>query len=227
MAGSEDQTPAPETPEVTAEESPHEEKVSEVAEEEPPPEKAGEEAPPEPEKIDMSQIDPATVKAQAQSMLAQAGIDLSSISPDFQGIAEEKMDQMLGKLTETDPEKILEQQQTEVDAQVKDAFAKIGMDTDNLPPVSDKAKQEQMRMLRELGVDNPDAVLQEGGMSGLWNGIGALLTQIGMDPENLTPLIEMAKKQQTGISSELFRNKGSESMNKDTTTEEDGKNSDE
>ena len=208
-------------------EPPPEKKTPEMTEDKPPTEKAGEEAPPEPEKIDMSKIDPAAVKAQAQSILAQAGIDLASISPDIQNIAEEKMDQMLGKLVETEPEKILEQQQTEIDAQVKDAFSKIGMDTHNLPPLSGKAKDEQERLFRELGIDATNPAFQDSGLSGLMNSLGALISRIGIDTEDLSPLIDQAKKQQERINKQFSQYGNPEHVNKNTGPENDGTGNDE
>ena len=130
-------------------------------------------------------------------------------------------------LVETEPEKILEQQQTEIDAQMKDVFAKIGMDTDNLPPLSGKAKEEQDRLFRELGIDASNPAFQDSGLSGLMNSLGALISRIGIDTEDLSPLIDQAKKQQERINKQISRYGNPEHVNKNTGPENDGTSNDE
>ncbi len=152
------------------------------------PDEAAESAAPAREKPD---IDPAWLKAQTNAILAQMGIDPESLPPE----AREKQSRLIQKLTETDPAKAAEMEQKELDDQMREAFAKLDLDPDHLPPVSANAKAEQLRLMKELGLkpadmtDNPE-------FSKILALMGAALPKMGLDPENLTPLIEQAKKQQ-------------------------------
>ncbi|MBN1290607.1 MAG: DUF2169 domain-containing protein [Candidatus Latescibacteria bacterium] len=148
-------------------------------------------------------FDPEKLKVQAKKLLAQAGLDFDSFSPEAREKADKEMDNIISKMTETDPIKILEQQRNELEIRMNEAFAKSGIDTANLPPVSEKAHQEQVRMLRELGIENTDSVFQDPEMSRIWNILFAVLPGVGISPEDISPLIQEVKRQQDRINNNI------------------------
>ncbi|MBN2243178.1 MAG: DUF2169 domain-containing protein [Acidobacteria bacterium] len=143
-------------------------------------------------------IDTARLQSQANALLVQMGIEPDNLPAE----AREKQSRLIQKLAETDPAKVAEMEQKDLDEQMRDAFSKLGLDPDNLPPVSAKAKAEQFRFMKELGLepadmaDNPEF----GKMLAL---MGAALPKMGLDPENLDPLIEQAKNQQERLKKRL------------------------
>jgi uncharacterized protein YjbI with pentapeptide repeats len=136
-------------------------------------------------------IDPAWLQAQTNAIMAQMGIDPENLPPE----AREKQSQIIQKLTETDSAKAAGMEQKELDSQMREAFAKLDLDPDHLPPVSAKAKAEQFRLLKELGL-KPADIAGNPEFGKILALMGAALPKMGLDPENLDPLIEQAKKQQ-------------------------------
>jgi uncharacterized protein YjbI with pentapeptide repeats len=169
------------------------------------PEEPPAEEPPEPPPADKKPpVDPAFIKAQAGILLAQMGIDVDSMPPE----AKAKHDQLMEKLTETDPDKLADMQQQELDAQMREQLGKMDIDPDNLPPVSPKAKAEQVRLMKELGMKDADLGASSPELDKMWAMMAAVLPSAGIDPENMDPVIEQAKKQkeklkkQSGIEEE-------------------------
>ncbi|NIQ39934.1 MAG: DUF2169 domain-containing protein [Proteobacteria bacterium] len=195
---------APEEPEEPEEPETPEEFEEPVAPEEPaigPPEIAADadaEAAAQKEKEALTK----SIQAQTAAVFAQLGINLDSLPPELQQKTKEQQTKIITKLTEGDPEKVMATERAELQTQMKDTFAKMGVDIDKPPPVSAKAKAEQARFIKELGIDS--SMLQgDPLLASFFAAIPALLPKMGLHPENLDPLINEAKKQQERLTAEL------------------------
>jgi uncharacterized protein YjbI with pentapeptide repeats len=142
------------------------------------------------------------VEAQTAAIFSQVGIDLERLPSEVREKAKEKQAGIIRKLTEDDPEKVMAMEREEIEDQMKDAFTKMGVDTDKLPPITDKAKAEQARFMKELGLGDMDIGADED-LSRFWAMMAVVFPKMGIDPENLTPLIEEAKKHQDRIKKEF------------------------
>lgn len=135
-------------------------------------------------------IDPVWLQAQTNASLAQIGIDPESLPQE----AKEKQARIIRKFAEGDPAKLAEMERRELDVQMREAFARLKLDADHLPPLSAKARAEQLRLMKELDL-KPADVASDPELGRFWAFMGAVLPQVGMDPENLDPLIEQVRKQ--------------------------------
>jgi uncharacterized protein YjbI with pentapeptide repeats len=136
-------------------------------------------------------VDSSYIQIQVNAILAQMGIDPEKLPPE----AKEKQSRLIRKITETDPEKIEDMERRELDARLKEALARLDLDPDHLPSISAKAKAEQFRFMKELGV-KPADIAADPEIGKFWAILGAAMPKIGLDPENLDPLIERVRKQQ-------------------------------
>ena len=156
------------------------------------------------------------IQAQTAAVFAQLGINLDSLPPELQQKTKEQQTRIITKLTEEDPSKIRAMEEAELENQMKDTFAEMGVDIDNPPPVSAKAKAEQVRFMEALGIDS--AMFNQNPQLGkLLVAIPALLPKMGVDPENLTPVIAEAKKQKD----KLYKRLGIEMEDEGEPTLED------
>lgn len=164
-------------------------------------EEAGVEAPEEPGAADQEEaasgppnekpaIDAAQLEAQTNALLAQIGIDVETLPLEVK----ERQARFIKKLSETDPKKVAEMERQELDNQLRQAMAKLDLDPDYLPPVTAKAKAEQLRFMKELGVKDPHLNLDPE-LEKMWALTAALMPKAGLDPENLDALIEQTKQQ--------------------------------
>ena len=149
-------------------------------------------------------------EAQTAVILSQAGIDMDALPPEVRQKTLEKQAGIIGKLTEDDPSKIRAMEEAELETQMKDSFSQMGVDIDNPPPVSAKAKAEQARFMKALGID-PAMFNQNPQLGKLLVAMPALLPKMGVDPEDLSPVIAEAKKQQE----KLFKRLGIEMEGED------------
>jgi len=137
--------------------------------------------------------DPAAIGSQIAILLAQAGIDVENLPPGVREKIQGAQARVTREMSEGDVSATSEEEIGRVEARMRDSFSELGLDIDNLPPVSEKARAEQVRFARELGLGESVFGGDEG-MSRLMAMMSAILPKVGMDPENLTPLIEEAKK---------------------------------
>ncbi|MBN1850088.1 MAG: DUF2169 domain-containing protein [Deltaproteobacteria bacterium] len=142
------------------------------------------------------------IMAQTSAILAKVGIDVEGLPPEAREKAEKDQERFLDRLFETDPEKKMAMEQADQKAQMSEAFSKAGMDLDNLPPLTDKAKQEQLKLFAALGMSDP-ALMQSPEMTTLLGMMGAIMPKMGVDPENLDAFIEEAKTQQARLKKQL------------------------
>jgi len=133
------------------------------------------------------------IEAQTAVLLAKVGIDLDSLPPAEREKTKKEQERIIERITETDPDKTKALDEEEFQAQMSGALSKAGIDANNLPALSDKAKTEQLRLFTELGMDDP-AVMQDPEIAGFIGILGALMPKMGIDPEDLTPVIKEAKK---------------------------------
>jgi uncharacterized protein YjbI with pentapeptide repeats len=133
------------------------------------------------------------VEAQTAAVFAQLGIDMGSLPPEMQQKAKEQQARIISKLTEGDPAKVMDMERAGLETQMKDTFAKMGVDINKPPPVSAKAKAEQARFMKALGID-PATAAADPHLGKFLAAMPALLPKLGLDPENLDPLIKEAEK---------------------------------
>jgi len=148
----------------------------------------------ETKKASSPKLDPKELESQINAFLAKIGFDITNLPPETQAQIKQQQAELLKKPTETDTTKSTASEQEAQDAALTGSFADLGVDINNLPPLSDKAKQEQLRFFKEMGLEDvdtaPDAQGEKYAMM-----MAALLPKIGINPENLDPLIKQAKPQ--------------------------------
>ena len=133
-----------------------------------------------------------SMKEQTAALFSQFGFDPNNPPPHLQ----EQQARLLKALEEPDPEKAMAALSAENDAQLNQALAKLGIDPNNLPPSTAQAEAERARFLRELGVD-PAQVQPDEATAKMWAIVAGVLPKMGMNPQNLSPLIEQVKKQRS------------------------------
>lgn len=142
------------------------------------------------------EIDPEKIKSQAESLLKQLGVNLEDLPPDVREKVKKEMDKVVGDLSEKDPKKLFEMEQQELEKKLDETLALSGVDIKNLPPMSEKALDEQVRFMKELGFEEDIDLLKNEDIKEFWSILSEIFKKIGIDPEDLTPLIDEAKKQQ-------------------------------
>ena len=147
-------------------------------------------------------IDAKALESQVNKMLAQIGVDVENLPAQAKQQIQEQQAKLIRRFTEADPAKLAQIESQELQAQMKAELAKLDIDIDNLPPVSEKAQLEQQRFMQELGFEE-DAWVGSDELKQLWEVTSAILPKMGLDPEDLSPLLEHAKKQKEKIDSQL------------------------
>ncbi|MCK5453117.1 MAG: DUF2169 domain-containing protein [Calditrichia bacterium] len=142
------------------------------------------------------------IEAQVAAMLSQFGLSLDSLPADAQQVAKEHQERIIKKMTEPDSEQAHELRQQVQDEQLKESLAKLGIDSDNIPPLSDKAKEEQKNFIKEMGL-NESELSESKEFDKFWQMMAAIIPQLGFDPENLNPFMEAAKPQMDQIKKQL------------------------
>jgi len=147
-------------------------------------------------------IDQEELAAQVNAFLAKTGINIDELPPETQAQIKQQQTDLIAK--QNDSALRAEMEQKELQAQMKDSLAQLNIDSDNLPTLTEKAKQEQQRFLQEIGLD--DAGMHADPESNkFWTMIAAIMPKMGIDPENLEPFMQQAKpelekiKKQMGI----------------------------
>ena len=142
------------------------------------------------------------IQAQTANLLTQAGITLNALPVEARNRVSEEQSRILRILTNRDPAKQIAGEEKQLQSQLSDGFKKLGLDLHNLPPISEKAKAEQLRLMKELDFGGGDL---SGGaeFSQFWIMMAAVLPKMGIDPENLDSLVAEAKKQKERIEKQL------------------------
>ena len=148
---------------------------------------------------DAEMPDPADIKAQAYAILAQGGIDLDALSPEVRQKVEGEMDSVINRMAGDDPSRVLQEQEAQLETQITETLAKLGIDRGKLPSLSEKARNEQMKLIEVLGFGTTyEEAIADGNseeVNEMLSLMAAMLPKMGVDPENLDMLIEYARKQ--------------------------------
>ena len=75
-------------------------------------------------------------------------------------------------------------------------------------------------MLKELGLEDTDTVFQNPDISKIMNYMMALYPKLGYNPEDLTSLISIAKKQQESINKQMYGDRETTGMETEQSSEE-------
>ena len=142
------------------------------------------------------------IQIQTTALFAQMGLSLESLPPEVRQQVEDQQQRLIDKMTEEDTSKIMAMEQEETEAKLREELDKMGIDYDNLPPLSEKAKSEQQRLLQEIGIQDAE-ISEDETVTKSWQLMAAVMPQIGLDPENLDTLIEHAKPQFEKIKKQL------------------------
>ncbi len=156
--------------------------------------------PPGPRDADLAdQVDAGEMKrevdAQVATFLAQAGIDPGAIPPDAQAEIQSVSDRLAQRISRGDQLALDEDELARVEQDLEQKLAQAGIDLKAVPPPSPEARREQARLLGELGVANPEEAMADEDLAQFWRLMGAVLARAGLDPQNLQPAIDLAKKQ--------------------------------
>jgi len=138
-------------------------------------------------------IDKTEIQAQVNEMLAKAGIDVKKLPPEAQAEIQAQQDKVFLKL-QASPGQVAELEKVEAEKQLQEALGDLDLDMNNLPELSPKAKQEQIRFFKEFGIEE-DAIAGNEQINQMWLILAAALPKMGVDPENLSPLLEKGDKQ--------------------------------
>jgi uncharacterized protein YjbI with pentapeptide repeats len=142
------------------------------------------------------------LEKQSSALLAQLGINLDNFPPEVQQRTKEQQVRMISQLTEGDPKKAMMGERERLDAQLNADLASMGIDADNLPRVSKKAQSELARFMKEIGLAKGD-VSGDPEFSRVWRMLAAIMPKLGINPEDLTPLIDQSKKHMEKIKRQL------------------------
>ncbi len=142
------------------------------------------------------------IEAQTSALLAKAGIDLNELPPEARTRMAQERSRVLELLTHRDPAKTMKAEQQKLQSHISDSLKNLGMDANDLPPLSEKAKAEQLRFIKELDFGGATTPASHE-LSQFWLMLGALMPKMGIDPENLDSLIAEAKKYKQRIAKEL------------------------
>jgi len=143
-----------------------------------------------------------TIEIQTAAVLAQLGINFDSLPDEIKEKTKTQQEKLIDKLSESDPAKLAAMEQEEQETQLKEEFARLGLDYENPPPLSEKAKEEQQRFMQEVGIESPE-VQEDEVFSKLWKAMVALMPSLGINPENMSPLIDQTKEQMEKIKKQL------------------------
>jgi uncharacterized protein YjbI with pentapeptide repeats len=142
------------------------------------------------------------IGTQTAALMAQMGIPMENLPPEVRQQIEEQQQKLIDKITEEDSSKLMAMEQEENEAKLREELDKIGVDYDNLPPLSDSAKSEQKKLLQEMGI-KPGEMEEDEAITKSWQLMAAVFPKIGIDPENLDSLIEQARPQINKIKEQL------------------------
>jgi len=134
------------------------------------------------------------IESQTAALMTHLGFSIENLPAEVKQQAKEQGERIIQKLTETDPNIVMELEQEEQEKKLREELSKLGLDYDSLPEVSEKAKAEQERLMQEMGITQLDSSKNEE-YAKFWKMLAAVMPQIGVDPENLSPLIETARPQ--------------------------------
>lgn len=162
---------------------------------------------PEPQKSDAAETEKEEqerrelaqqIESQTAKLLSQAGISIEALPSELKQKLAEQQSRMIGILTNKNPAARAAEEEAKQKAELSKAFSQLGLDPNHLPAMSEKARSEQLRFMKELGLESsPLAGNQE--FLEFSTMMAAILPKAGIDPENLDPLIAEVKKHKLRI----------------------------
>lgn len=141
---------------------------------------------------------------QVNALMARAGIDVEEIPSELRSRMKAEQDRVLGQMTDGGDALQIEA----FDRQLSASLSELGVDPSALAPVSDAAKRQQLRLLEEFGVEDAASLLQDPSAVQLLGTVAAALPTLGIDPENLEPLIVEARKLQARLETQIREETG-------------------
>ena len=138
--------------------------------------------------------DKVSLKNQMDELMAQAGISTDKIAPELQQEFQVQQEKLALSSAE---------QENENKQQLSAAMSSMGLDVNSLPELTPKAKQEKIRFFKELGINSTDMEASEA-LNQVWAALVVALPKMGIDPEDLTPLIEQNREQIKKIKADIF-----------------------
>lgn len=145
-----------------------------------------------------AEIDPEAVKKQTKAFMAQSGIDIDTFPSEIRDTINREMDKSAEKMKDADPAQAIAEHRANLDKQLNSVLSNMGIDPEKPSPLSEKARTQQETLMKELGIDKR-SMAQYPELEKLWTLLTAMLPMVGMNPENLAPIIEHAKKQKERI----------------------------
>lgn len=142
-------------------------------------------------------------KLEEQTAAINAQLGLGALPSELQQQTRQAQAKLIERLAENDPAKSAQMAQEDQRGQLRAALGKLGLDPDNLPPLTEKARAEQTRLMSELGLGSA-GIPGDKSLTEVTTILSAALGKAGMDPENLEPLVAEARKRkkQLGLDEE-------------------------
>jgi uncharacterized protein YjbI with pentapeptide repeats len=144
------------------------------------------------EASDAEEISREELDRQVDALLARAGVDPQGLPPEARSRMRADQDRVFAKLS--DPDGVPSLEEAALEGRLSASMSELGLDLNDLPPVSDRAMREQLRLVEELGAEDGAALLQDPSAARLLSALAAVLPTAGIDPEHLDPLIAEARK---------------------------------
>jgi len=142
------------------------------------------------------------IESQTARLLSQAGLSMEALPGELKQKLAEQQSRLIGILTNKNPAARAAEEEAKQQAELSKAFSQIGLDPNHLPAVSEKAHSEQLRLMKELGLEDSaltgsQEFLQFSAM------MAAILPKAGIDPEHLDSLIAEVKKHKLRVEGQL------------------------
>lgn len=165
------------------------------------------------------------IQQQVDEMLANTGLDINALPEELLAEFKAKQQAIIDKVTEADPDNFDNMQLEQNQAMMADELAKLDLDIDKLPPLTEKAKQEQLKLLKEIGMEDVNLQDMDASTEQLWTLMAAVFPKMGVDPENLTPLIESNQEKLAELKANMqpvfAANKNKSAKNKSAKNKQD------
>jgi len=159
------------------------------------------------------------MKNGVHEILAKAGVDLPDLPPNIQAIIQNKQDELLFKLDDNNESAVIDQQLTEQNEKYNNALAELGLEPENLPPLSASAEKQKFEFLSSLGIDASDAA-NTTAFDNTWVILAAALPKIGLSTEAVPSLLANVQPRMEQLKQELGLDSTATPENKVTVSQE-------
>ncbi|UCF63211.1 MAG: DUF2169 domain-containing protein [bacterium] len=142
------------------------------------------------------------IEIQTALIMAQLGQNMEKLPVEVRDNMKKRQERIINKLTDINPGNALEIEQQEQHRQLKEKLTQLGIDPDKLPPLSEKAKLEQSNFFQAIGIKEED-LAADADIAKTWQVMAAMMPGMGINPENLKPLIAIVKPKLEQIKKQL------------------------